>query len=285
LRTPPQAGQSGTSKREKSASTCASPSGRAGAPARVAVSRAVAKAAFADGELDVVAAGKDDATAARAPASATFFIGLNVQRPPFDDPKVRLAFARALDRSAYVRDVLDLPGEPAASLVPAGLPGADPSDDTQAFDPVAARGLLAASEYQSPLPPMEFSYRTNAPRAIAEAKWAIQQWKTNLGVTVAEHPLGPSAVDTFTGEQCPHHIVALGSCLVVASVELSDVLGSHKTGDAVDVSKPEPLEIDKRPQRDSGVVDPVSERVGKLLGEVLMTQPIEPQHHIDAVPA
>jgi|SRR5271166_148744 len=105
------------------------------------------------------------------------------------------------------------------------------------------------------------------------------------GEPVTEHTFGPSVVDTFPSEQCPHDIVALGSCLVLASVELSDVLGSHQTGDAVDVSKTEPLEIDKRPQRDSGVVDPVSERVGKFLGEVLMTQPIEPQHHIDAMPS
>jgi oligopeptide transport system substrate-binding protein len=151
---------------------------------------AVAKAAFANGELDVVAAGKDDASAVRAPASATYYIGLNVLRPPFDDPNVRLAFARSLDRAAYVRDVLDQPGEPATSLIPAGLPGADPSDDTQAFDPVAARALLAASRYQAPLPPMQFSYRTNTPRAIAQAKWAVQQWQTNLGVTVAEQPIG-----------------------------------------------------------------------------------------------
>src|ERR1700757_357850 len=105
------------------------------------------------------------------------------------------------------------------------------------------------------------------------------------GEPVAEHTFGPSEVDTFPDEQCPHDIVTLGSCLAMASVELSDVLGSHQTGDAVDVSKPEPLEIDKRPQRDSRVVDPVSERVGKHLREVLMTQPVEPQHHIDAVPS
>src|SRR6185312_8963567 len=107
----------------------------------------------------------------------------------------------------------------------------------------------------------------------------------STGEPVAEHAFGPSEVDTFASEQGPHDIVALGSCLVLASVELSDVLGSHQTGDAVDVSKPVALEIDKRPQRDSGVVDPVSKRLGKLLGEVLMTQPIEPQHHIDAVPS
>jgi len=151
---------------------------------------AIAKTAFADGELDVTSAGKDDPGAVSAPPSATFYIGLNVQRPPFDDPKVRLAFARSLDRAAYVRDVLDQPAVPTASLIPAGLPGADPFDDAQAFDPAFARALLAASRYRSPLPPMEFSYRTNAPRAIAQAKWAIAQWKTNLGVTVVEHPIG-----------------------------------------------------------------------------------------------
>jgi oligopeptide transport system substrate-binding protein len=151
---------------------------------------AIAKTAFADGELDVTSAGKDDPGAVSAPPSASSFIGLNVQRPPLDDPKVRLALARSLDRAAYVRDVLDQPAVLTTSLVPAGLPGADPSDDTQAFDPAAARALLAASGYQGPLPPMEFSYRTNAPRAIAQAKWAIQQWKTNLGVTVVEHPIG-----------------------------------------------------------------------------------------------
>src|SRR5579875_347887 len=102
---------------------------------------------------------------------------------------------------------------------------------------------------------------------------------------VAEHTFGPGKVDTFSSQQRPHDIVALGSCLVLAAVELSDVLGSHQTGDAVDIAKPEPLEVDKRPQRDSGIVDPVSERLGEHLGEVLMTQPIEPQHHIDAVPA
>jgi oligopeptide transport system substrate-binding protein len=151
---------------------------------------AVASAAFADGELDVAAAPKDSANAVSAPSSASFSIGLNLLRPPFDDQRVRLALARSLDRDAYVRDVLDVPGTAALSLIPPGLPGSDPSDETQSFDPAAARALLAASSYGDALPPLEFSYRTNSPRAIAQAKWAIGQWQANLGVTVAEHPIG-----------------------------------------------------------------------------------------------
>src|SRR5215208_4458658 len=126
---------------------------------------------------------------------------------------------------------------------------------------------------------------TNLPSESLKVDTAVvdpaHETDLSTGEPVAEHTFGPSEVDTFPSEQCTHDIVALGSCLVLASVELSDILGSHQTGDAVDVSKPEPLEIDKRPQRDSGVVDQVSKRVGKLLGEVLVTQPIEPQHHIE----
>src|SRR3954464_3571943 len=75
--------------------------------------------------------------------------------------------------------------------------------------------------------------------------------KTDLatGEPVTEHSFGPSEVDAFAGEQRPHDVVALGSCLVLASVELGDVLGCHQTGDAVDVSKPVPLEIDEGSQR------------------------------------
>ena len=151
---------------------------------------AVATIAFANGELDVAPAGKVDPGSVGAPPNATFFIGLNLGRPPFDDPKVRLAFARSLDRTAFVRDVLDRPAVPAASLIPAGLPGADPEDETQAFDPVAARALLGASSYRAPFPPMEFSYQAAAPGAAAQATWAIEQWKANLGVIVVEHPIG-----------------------------------------------------------------------------------------------
>ena len=92
---------------------------------------------------------------------------------------------------------------------------------------------------------------TNLPGESLEVDAAVLDpaHETDLptGEPVAEHTFGPSDVDTFPGEQCPHDFVALGSCLVLASVELGDVLGSHQTGDAVDVSKPEPLEIDERP--------------------------------------
>lgn len=90
-------------------------------------------------------------------------------------------------------------------------------------------------------------------------------------------------IDTFPGEQCPHHVGSLGSGLVLAAVEFSDVLRGHETRDAVDVPKPEPLEFDKRPQRDGRVLDPLGQQVGELLGEVFVAQPIEPQHHVDAV--
>ncbi len=151
---------------------------------------AVAKMAFAAGELDVAPASREDGAVA-APPGWSFYIGFNTLRPPFDDPEVRLAFARSLDRAAYVRDVLQVPGVPSESLIPAGLPGADLADRTQAFDPVAARAGLAASRYANALPPVTFTYvqRPSTARTAALIKWAIAQWSENLGVTVTEDPV------------------------------------------------------------------------------------------------
>jgi oligopeptide transport system substrate-binding protein len=150
---------------------------------------AVASAAFRTGELDVTVGTKTDASGVGAPPSSTFYIGFNSTRPPFDDLNVRLAFAKSLDRNAYVRDVVASPAVAATSLLPSGLPGAD-ADDTQAFDPAAARALLASSRYSGALPLIEFPYRDNSPHAAAEARWAAAQWRANLGLTVVERPLG-----------------------------------------------------------------------------------------------
>ena len=149
---------------------------------------AVARQAFANGELDVAPAVKDPGAVA-APPGTSFYIGFNTLRPPFDDPAVRLAFARALDRSAYADAVVDPPAVPAESLIPMGLPGSDPADRTQSFDPVAARMLLASSRYAAGLPPIRFSYLQRSSRSARLAKWAVAQWAVNLGVAVLDDPI------------------------------------------------------------------------------------------------
>ena len=172
---------------------------------------AVAAAAFRAGELDVASAEREpDAVA--GPGSCTSSFGFNTAAPPFDDPVVRLAFARALDREAFVRDVLSSPGRSWPSLIPPGLPGADGSDGTQSFDAARARTLLASSRYPAALPPIRLRYNARG-AVIAQVKWAIAQWKSNLGVDVVEDPIvaGQSGPLIRRQEQVPP-VVVLGWC-------------------------------------------------------------------------
>lgn len=173
---------------------------------------AVTAAAFGHGDLDVASSGKGEARSIGAPAGCSFYVGFNVAAPPFDDPTVRLAFARALDREAFVRDVLIGPGRASQSLIPVGLPGADAEDRTQSFDAAQATALLAASRYPAALPPVRFRYNARG-ATIALVRWAIAQWKGNLGVDVIEDPIvaGQSGPLVRRQEQVPP-LMLLGWC-------------------------------------------------------------------------
>lgn len=81
------------------------------------------------------------------PFLGTWFIRINTTKPPFTDPRVRLAFAAAVDRRRITEKITKL-GEPTAtSFTPAGAgqnyqppPGPD-------FDPERARALLAEAGF------------------------------------------------------------------------------------------------------------------------------------------
>ncbi len=68
-----------------------------------------------------------------------------VDRPPFDDPRVRRAVHLALDRPAHVARVLKGWGEPASQLASPGTVGFAPSVGLPGRDLVEARRLLAAA--------------------------------------------------------------------------------------------------------------------------------------------
>jgi oligopeptide transport system substrate-binding protein len=113
--------------------------------------------AYQNNEIDVTAI--PDADAARFDGNAeqvryaqleTFAIQYNNAQAPFDDPLVRQAFGRAIDRDGYVRAVLNGIGEPATSWLPPGMPGSDASIGRNlGFDPEAARILLGQAGYQN----------------------------------------------------------------------------------------------------------------------------------------
>ncbi len=81
------------------------------------------------------------------PSLSTDFYGFDTRRPPFDDARVRRAFAAAVDwRRIALLSVGD-PGDVATSMVPPGIPGRSDRDVVPAYDPEAARALLADAGY------------------------------------------------------------------------------------------------------------------------------------------
>lgn len=119
------------------------------------------------------------------PFLGTWFIRINTKRPPFTDPRVRRAFALAVDKRRIVDNITQLGENPAAGVVPPGT-GADyqppPGLD---FDPAAARRLLAEAGFPNGqgFPRVEYLYLPLAvERNIAVELQAM--WQKHLGITV-----------------------------------------------------------------------------------------------------
>src|SRR5918996_3378679 len=81
-----------------------------------------------------------------SPYLGTYYYRLNVTRKPFDDPRVRRAFARAIDREALTTHVTRA-GEIAwTGFVPKNMPDY-PGVEGHGFDPAEAKRLLAEAGY------------------------------------------------------------------------------------------------------------------------------------------
>ena len=152
--------------------------------------------AYEDGDIDVTGVGLDDldriqdpndklhAEYVTTPRQSIDYIGFNTNVPPFDDPKVRQAFAMAVDRKKIAEVVLKGAIPVANGILPPGVPGATADDKTKAYDPVAAKKLLAESKYAGKLPPITLA-ESGAGATVGPTEEAIIQfWKDNLGVEV-----------------------------------------------------------------------------------------------------
>ncbi|MFN8092120.1 MAG: ABC transporter substrate-binding protein [Vicinamibacteria bacterium] len=110
--------------------------------------------ALADGAADVTAAvDPRHVSALRAVRGLTLdsrtglnlvYLAVNDERAPLDDPRVRQALSRAVDRSALVR-VMAGHAEPAVGVLPPGLVGHDSQARDLLLDREAARRILTAA--------------------------------------------------------------------------------------------------------------------------------------------
>ncbi|MDR0862338.1 MAG: peptide ABC transporter substrate-binding protein [Oscillospiraceae bacterium] len=156
--------------------------------------------AYSTGEIDVFPgapyyvqdqyAGKPDLD--KAEVLVTNYILFNINQAPFDDVRVRQAFALAVDRQG-ICDILGNSKIPSTTFVASGYKSkvdgrrwADVQDTLLEENVEAAKALLAEAGYPdgAGLPPITYTYPSMSYEAdVAQALQA--QWKTNLGVDVS----------------------------------------------------------------------------------------------------
>jgi oligopeptide transport system substrate-binding protein len=153
---------------------------------------------YENGELDASGIGPDDlervqsprdplnAEYKTAPELSIAYIGFNVKTPPFDDPKVRQAFAMAIDRDQIDKVVLKSYEPVANSIMMPGLPGYNKDATTLAFNVDQAKKLLSESKYKDAagLGTITLTEIGGGASAGFATQAIIEMWRQNLGVDV-----------------------------------------------------------------------------------------------------
>ena len=128
------------------------------------------------------------------PALGTAFCDFNVTRKPFDDVRVRKAFALAIDRRLMIDKVLMSGQLPATGIVCGSIPGTTDGKDfreeggsflPERADVEEAKRLLAEAGYPDGkgFPKVNYKYNSNSGnKMVAEALQGM--WKKALGVEV-----------------------------------------------------------------------------------------------------
>ncbi|MFJ9496941.1 peptide ABC transporter substrate-binding protein [Brevibacillus centrosporus] len=134
---------------------------------------------------DAIPALKEQNKITTKPIAGTYWYKFNTEKPPFNNVKIRKAFAFAVDRQGLIDNILQTGQIPATGAVPPSMV-LNPNGYFKDNDLEAAKKMLEEGMKElgiSKLPAITLSYNTSeAHKKIAEA---IQdQWKKNLGVDV-----------------------------------------------------------------------------------------------------
>jgi len=170
---------------------------------------AVAFAAYKNDEFDIVPLAAEDLKTVQAdpvlskeaaiyPGSCTYAVMFHQLKEPFTDQKVREAFAYAIDREGWVKDVLQGLGSPTLTWIPKGFPGYDATENRWGFDPAKAKQAIADSKYKTvaALPEIVVTF-SDTPRNRTRNEWLVAKWKEVFGADL-KIKLNPVEATAYT---------------------------------------------------------------------------------------
>jgi oligopeptide transport system substrate-binding protein len=157
---------------------------------------------YRTGELDIMGSQQNGVPAAHIPEVSFFpdfhqaaslavrYIGFNNKKAPFDNDRVRRAFAMATDKITLAEKVLGGSVGALDRILPPGMPGSEFPINAMPFDPAMARDELAAAGFPdgTGLPPLKLTYGAEGDNErVATALQGM--WEQNLGVRVTLEPM------------------------------------------------------------------------------------------------
>ena len=167
---------------------------------RVVIDAGTRHELFARGDIDIMrglqigdlSADRKDAALKGSvkiwPRAGVYYFALNQRAyAPFNDPRIRQAFAYATDKAKIAAVVTEGVYPVAPDLLPRGIPGGDPSVQGLPYDPAKARALLAESGHANGagLPPLEVYCQEKDPQTQKTVDVLRQMYTQTLGVPVS----------------------------------------------------------------------------------------------------
>ncbi len=183
---------------------------------------AVALEAYRAGDLDITQVGpaqipEVEADPALAPEllrfaeAATLNLVFDLKQEPWQDKKVREAFAYGFDRETYCAEVRSGDCLPTLTWIPEGVPGHIESE-AYAYDPEKAKQALADSSYGGPenLPEIKYFYPSDDPAEGDRSEWLAAHYREVLGVEITLEPVDSTTLAAMTKDAASYPQTWLG---------------------------------------------------------------------------
>jgi peptide/nickel transport system substrate-binding protein/oligopeptide transport system substrate-binding protein len=147
----------------------------------------------------------------------THYLGFNTYAKPFDDIRVRQAFAKVIDRDSIIQNVVRRQGIPAYSFLMPGFPASNSeelkNEDVNKLDVAAAQQLLADAGYPNGegFPKQELWLRQDSAlnQAVAQAIAAMITENLNIEVEVSNKET-KLFMDALNAHTLPFYMVSYG---------------------------------------------------------------------------